>query len=109
MIIREVKRIISNFQEIINSRTVDNAKTKVLSNYNFSFEDISFRAEYHSDLLLHGRKDQDLELEMKMIGGVSYSGLKKASLDLFSQQPKITVISPQLCVDEIKKIWLNNL
>jgi predicted Zn-dependent peptidase len=104
-ILGEIKQSIDKFSTLISTRSIESSKTKVLSNLNFEMEKISVRAEYHSNLLLHGRQDQDYKYEMKRIKECSLSDVRDTAKELFSQNPKITVVGENIDTKEIENIF----
>lgn len=105
-ILDEIKRSTDNFSSLISSRSIESSKTKVLSNFNFEMEKISVRAEYHSNLLIHGREDQDYRYEMKKIKKCSLTEIRNVSQEIFSQKPKITIIGEGIDTKEVENILL---
>jgi len=105
-ILIEIKRSIDNFSTLISSRSIESSKTKVLSNFNFEMEKISVRAEYHSNLMLHGREDQDYKYEVKKIKDCLLADVRSVSQEIFSQKPKITIVGDNTDIKEIESMWL---
>jgi predicted Zn-dependent peptidase len=101
-ILKEIKQSTSNFSSLISTRSIENSKTKVLSNLNFEMEKISVIAEFHSNLLLHGRKDQDYKYEIKNIQNCSLSNIRSVSQYIFSQKPKVTIIGDNIDTKDIE-------
>lgn len=105
-ILGEVNNTLNNFSTLISTRSVQNSKTRVISNLGFEMEKVSVRAEFHSNLILHGRKDQDYQYEVKKIKDVSLNDIRNASLEIFSQKPKITIIGDDVPINKLKNIFL---
>lgn len=103
-ILREIKRCVENFGNIVSSRNLEQVKQKLLTNFTFGFEKTSIRAEYYSDLLLHGRAEQNHEFETKKIKNLTIAEVKNVSEEIFSQEPKITVVTSDDKLN-VGKIW----
>jgi len=104
-ILSEIKRCLSNIENLVTVRNIEQVKTKILANLTFGFEKTSIRAEYYSDLLLHGREEQDHTYEMKTIKMLAVPKVKGLAKELLSQQPKITIISSGKNQIDAEKLW----
>ena len=104
-ILSEIKRCFSNVESLTTVRNIEHIKTKILANLTYGFEKTSIRAEYYSDLLLHGRDEQDHVYEMKTIKLLTVPKVKALAKELLSQQPKITVISSGKNQIDVEKLW----
>ncbi|MFZ2663982.1 MAG: pitrilysin family protein [Patescibacteria group bacterium] len=105
-ILHEIRRNVISFSSLISSRSIENSKKKVLSNLSFEMEKVSVRAEYNSDLLIHGRKDQNYQYEVERIKKCLINEIRSVSQEIFSQKPKITVVGEGVNVKEVENTWL---
>jgi len=108
IILGEIKRNTINFSSLISLRSIESSKRRVLSNLSFEMEKVSVRAEYYSDLLSHGRKDQNYKYEINMISKCCLSDIKNISKEIFSQNPKITIVGENINENEVKDIWIKS-
>ena len=62
------------------------------------------RAEYYSDLLLHGRTEQNATYEINQIKKVSVDMVLKTAENVFTHNQKLTLISSENSFVKIDKL-----
>ena len=105
IILKEINRIIQNTDGLLGNRNIESVKKYIKTSRIFDFEKISLRADYYSTSLLHGRAEQNHEYEMERIKNIKASEVKEVTKKIFSQNPKITVLSKNLSEKDIKSWW----
>ena len=78
---------------LISTRNVEQVKHKLLAELVFRFEKASQRADYYSEILLHGGSKQDHLHEISYIKNLNVEKLKEVAGYLTSQKPKTTIIT----------------
>ena len=104
-IIEEIKTIIINSNKLINEATVHQIRNSLLADLVFAFEKTSQRADYYSELLLHGRKNQNHLMEMKKIRAMTQKEVLSIAHEILSQDPKITVLANNIRNEDIQQFW----
>lgn len=92
-VIKTILEVLNNFQKLVSSRNIKQVKKRLVADFIFKFEKTSQIAEYYSDILTHGSDIQNHVFELKKIGDVSELDIKKTGIELFSQEPKITLLT----------------
>ena len=93
----------------IDKYLVESSKKSIIANLLFALEKPSMRAEYYSDLLLHGRTEQNATYEIDQIKKVNVDIVLKTVKEIFSQNQKITLISGENSFVKIDKFLHNAL
>lgn len=83
-----------NMQNKIDKNLMESSKKSIIANLLFALEKPSMRAEYYSDLILHGAtKQKNHKYEIDQIKKVAMDMILKTAKKTFAQNPKVTLIS----------------
>ena len=100
-IINTIFKLLGDISQLFTNNNIDKAKKQYLLDLEFSYEKTSFRAEYYSRLLLHGVKDPDIRKEIKIIEESDRFNILQVYKEIFSQKPKITILSNRKLIDSV--------
>ncbi len=100
-IINTIFKLLGDVSQLFTNSSIDKAKKQYLLDLEFSYEKTSFRAEYYSRLLLHGVKDPDIRKEIKIIEESDRFNILQVYKEIFSQKPKITILSNRKLIDSV--------
>lgn len=101
-IIKHIKKLPENIQNILSVRAVDNIKIPIITSKIFDFEKVSLRADYYSTILLYGNKNQNHLYDIEKIKEVRAIEVRELFKKILSQNPKITVMSTNLKEENIR-------
>jgi predicted Zn-dependent peptidase len=79
--------------KLITKKLVENSKKSITTNLLFSLEKPSMVAEYYSDILLHTPDIKSFKQEIEIINEVKFKDVLEIKDIIFSQNPKLTLIS----------------
>ena len=82
-------------------------KNKIAADIEFTLEKTSLRADYYSELFLYENDAKSHLEELAAFSSVTANDIKAVALDLFMQEPKITVIAKKLTDKDVKRVWEN--
>jgi len=92
-LINMVLETIKESKKILSTRNLEHVKKITLANMIYGFEKTSVRADYYSELLLHGMPYQNHLYEMGKIKNLSINAVKEIANEINNQKPKITIIT----------------
>lgn len=104
-IIKNVRNITSSIHKLIDNSKIENIKKSITATYTYSLEKPSQIAGYYTELMLYGNPWQTIGYEQKQYKKVKNKEIHKTADLIFSQKPKITVISKSLTAKKIKDYW----
>ncbi len=90
--IKEIKNILNNADLLIKVKILEQVKTNLITEFLFDMEKTSMRADFYSQMWLHGNEIKHLQ-EIENYKKVTIDDVKKALENIQNQHPKITIIS----------------
>ena len=105
----EILFFIKRVDAVVNTQSLERAKNRVMTDLEFDFEKTSFVSDYYSEMILFGNEKENFDSELETIKNTDISEILNIAKEIFSQQPKITVLSKQLTETEIRKLWNSHL
>ncbi len=114
--LRSFLRIYHEINQDLCKRYVSGAelafsKNKAQADLEFALEKTSLRADYYSELFLYDNVAKDHEEDINNFRSCSLKDISDTAKDIFSQEPKITIIDKDTSKDTVKglykKIFLN--
>ncbi|OGC69608.1 hypothetical protein A2415_03485 [candidate division WWE3 bacterium RIFOXYC1_FULL_39_7] len=103
-----IKNSKNEFESYLTTKNVNQAKNILCANLAFLIEKPSIRANYYSELILHGRPEQDYDYEVNQIRNTNLNEITLVVDEISKQDPKLTVISNKFDVEKVKGFWLQD-
>ncbi|RJR27848.1 insulinase family protein [candidate division WWE3 bacterium] len=106
-LVLDALKVSSNeINKLLSTRNVNKVKNMLAANLAFMTEKISQRANYYSELILFGAEEQEYTYEVEKIRNTGLEELTIVLNEIFSQQPKITVLSKRFGKEEVENLWM---
>jgi len=80
-------------------------KNKAQADFEFALEKTSLRADFYSELHLYQNLTDSHEKEINRYTSCTKKDVLETAKDIFSQDPKITIIDKKLTKSEVKKVY----
>ncbi len=102
-------RIISKFKkDLITLDFLDLIKSKIKADFEFSYEKTSLRADLYSELILFDQIERNHKRALQKYLDVLQRNILDIANEIFSQEPKITILDKNLTRNNIIKSFLKS-
>jgi predicted Zn-dependent peptidase len=102
-VLTEIKNIFDNVKTLVTRDLIEQVKNNLVAEFIFDFEKTSVRADFYSQMWLHNLNRPTHKQELENYKFVGREEILQVAHEIFSQRPKVTVISKESVEDVVRR------